>query len=55
MLGNEPDKNLAVALRASAASCQGAVDNGCCAPDTPCGKGDGDCDDDAECQGDLGG
>ena len=32
--------------------CNG-VNNGCCTKDNPCGKGDGDCDNDSECAGDL--
>ena len=34
--------------------CQGFhTYNGCCTADTPCGKGDGDCDSDGQCQGEL--
>ena len=32
--------------------CKG-VDDGCCTADNPCGEGDGDCDNDSECSGDL--
>ena len=32
--------------------CNG-VDNGCCTKETPCVEGDGDCDNDAQCAGDL--
>ena len=29
------------------------AENSCCTPDTPCGEGEGDCDDDNECLGNL--
>ena len=32
--------------------CNG-VDEGCCTEDNPCVEGDGDCDDNSECAGDL--
>ena len=32
--------------------CKG-VDSGCCTKDTPCEKGDGDCDSDSDCAGGL--
>ena len=32
--------------------CNG-IDNGCCTKANPCTEGDGDCDNDAECQGIL--
>ena len=44
---NAPYLSLVVELR-----CAG-VDNGCCTSDEPCGEGDGDCDNDSHCEGDL--
>ena len=32
--------------------CKG-VDSGCCTEDNPCGVGDGDCDNDSDCAGEL--
>ncbi len=29
------------------------IDDDCCTEEMPCGEGDGDCDSDAECEGDL--
>ena len=29
------------------------IDNQCCTADTPCGIGEGDCDSDDQCSGDL--